>query len=54
MNHCIGDRPLDPPEDPEVCERCGGWGWIDADEHFSGDCPDCQGDAGEPNDYPDE
>ena len=47
MNPYIGDRELDPPEDDEpaieACSRCGGWGWIDGDEHFSGDCPDCQG-----------
>ncbi|MCY1407691.1 hypothetical protein D9M71_229980 [compost metagenome] len=24
------------------CERCGGWGWIDADPDYSGDCPECK------------
>ena len=28
--------------EPETCERCGGWGWIDADPEFSGDCPECR------------
>lgn len=26
----------------EVCSRCGGWGWIDADPEYSGDCPECK------------
>lgn len=41
------DRWLEPDKDPEqvteTCDRCGGWGWIDADPEHSGDCPDCEG-----------
>lgn len=41
------DRWLEPDEEPEpisvTCDRCGGWGWIDADPERSGDCPDCEG-----------
>lgn len=29
--------------EPEgACSRCGGWGWIDADPEYSGDCPECK------------
>lgn len=49
----IGGPPLDPPDEPDACDRCGGWGWIDGDD-LQGDCPQCQGDDAEPNDYPED
>jgi hypothetical protein len=30
-----------PDPEPEDCERCGGWGWIDGDD-LQGDCPECK------------
>ena len=60
MNPYIGDRPLDPPEEPDICEICGGHGQYQAFVGTQGDwdvfdCPDCMphdADPGEPNDYP--
>lgn len=49
MNPYIGDRPLDPPDDPDECETCGGVNPFD--------CMDCcyeyDEDPGEPNEEPD-
>lgn len=46
MNPYIGDRQLDPDEEPDRptrdCEPCGGWGWLDHEEKSEG-CPHCNG-----------
>ena len=54
MNPYIGDRPLDPPEDPDECETCGGHGAV-GNILNAEPCPDCcyDSDPGEPNEEPD-
>lgn len=61
MNHIyIGDRQLDPDDEPEVCEICGGQGQYQDFVGVNGDwdvfdCPNCppdMSDPGEPNEDP--
>ena len=61
MNPYIGDRELDPPEEPDECETCGGTRlvtenklWVCPDEWEEIPCPDCHPDSdmAEPNYYP--
>lgn len=68
MNPCIGDRPLDPPEEPEIvkCRSCKRAVEAEAIRDCDGCCPKCgveiddeledcmpdMRDPGEPNDYP--
>lgn len=59
MNPCIGDRKLEPDEEPEVCEMCGGHGEqcrMTMDGWDCQPCPECCHDADpvEPNDLPEE
>lgn len=62
MNPYIGDRPIDPPYEPDECETCGGSGTVFnlyancLDDGEEGPCPDCHPDSdpGEPNDYPED
>lgn len=55
MNPCIGDRPLDPPEDDE-CEECPCGSHVYTTH---GSCMHCSyhlddSDPGEPNPYPED
>lgn len=58
MNPYIGDRQLEPGEDPEVCEWCEGNGFVYDDDDNQVDCGSCDApydpDPGEPQDYPEE
>lgn len=51
MNPCIGDRQLDPDDEPE-CSVCNDSGWTNGDQR----CTNCEqewmimSDPGEPND----
>lgn len=63
MNPYIGDRPLDPPEEKEICDTCGGTrqvvdGWwpgsmFQPSEPDLQPCPECsydpEPDPGEPD-----
>lgn len=51
----IGDRQLEPDDEPEYCEYCDGFDVIyPADGSDEYPCPECQGDSdpGEPNEDP--
>ena len=50
MNPYIGDRQLDPPEEPEI-PQCQGCQKCCCDEELEDCMPDMR-DPGEPNDYP--
>jgi len=59
MNPCIGDRKLEPDDEPEPCETCGGSGLVrfisDSGRSKNGFCHECSdemSDPGEPNEDP--
>lgn len=56
MNPYIGDRQLEPDDEPEVCELCGGSGEVYSGHHsYEGyyqppepimdKCPECDGEG---------